>query len=341
MRLSVVITNHNYARFLPAAVASAAAQTYGDTEVIVVDDGSTDDSERVLSALPPGITVLRQRHAGQGAAFNAGLRQATGDVVMFLDADDRLQPDVGQRVMALMRADQEVVRVQFLLRLIDADGRWLGSTLPARAAELSCGDLRARLEGHPDDVPWQPTSGNAFRRTALDRIFPMPDEPYRICADYYLSNLVPWLGRVGVLARPGGDYRLHPDNGEYSEALVLDRLRANLLRTVQTHRAARAVAACVRPTSLPEDPWEVRSVTFMANRLISLRLDRRTHPRPGDTRWGLLRRGVLSSCGRFDLSWPARLARSAWFVVLALCPARAVGAVVHPYVRRASLGRAT
>jgi len=337
MRLSIIITNHNYGRFLRDAVMSACRQSHRDTEVIVVDDGSVDDSLSVLATFGGSIQVIVQPNRGQAGAFNTGLRRATGEVIIFLDADDRLAYDVGERVVHRLRTQAAVVRVQFPLRLINGAGDRLGPMTPAAATDLSRGDLRPRLDRFPDDVPWQPTSGNAFRRTALDRIFPVPVDPYRICADYYLSNLVPWLGEVDALDEPGGDYRVHGSNNEYAAGLELDRLHANLVRTVETHRLARELAAQVYRTRLPIDPLETRSVSFLANRLLSLRLDPRGHPFRDDGRMGLLRRGVAAALGRFDLGWPARVTRALWFLALAGCPAGAISAVAVPYQRRCGL----
>ncbi len=91
--VTVVVTNFNYERFLGEAVASLLAQAGGPPQVIVVDDGSTSaDTDRVLAALPPHVTVVRQANAGLPAARNAGLAHARTPYLMVLDADDRLTP---------------------------------------------------------------------------------------------------------------------------------------------------------------------------------------------------------------------------------------------------------
>jgi hypothetical protein len=324
MRLTVIVTNYNYGRFLSEALGSALAQSFHDTQVIVVDDGSTDNSGAVLDDFTDRVVVVRQPNRGQAAAFNAGMRRCTGDVVIFLDADDRLAPAVGEQAVRRFLASPGLVRVQYPLRLIDAEGLPLGGTLPADPARLARGELRAQLSRYPDDVVWQPTSGNAFARTALDRVLPVPEEPYRTCADYYFSNLVPWLGTVEVLPDVGGDYRLHGANSEAGQERSLDHLRANLVRTLETHQETRRLTLELGVSALPEDPLAVPSLTFTANRLLSLRWDPDGHPFPEDRVLPLLRRCGRAAVGRDDLSWPSRAVRLAWCVLVACLPQRAV-----------------
>lgn len=87
-RVSVVVPVYNGARYLGETLASALAQTHPPAEVIVVDDGSEDDSAAVAHSFSPQVTLIRQAHAGAGAARNQGAARATGEWLAFLDADD-------------------------------------------------------------------------------------------------------------------------------------------------------------------------------------------------------------------------------------------------------------
>jgi glycosyltransferase involved in cell wall biosynthesis len=104
--VSVVVTNYNYARYLPEAVQSALAQAGGPPRVVVVDDGSTEPAtDAVLAALPPVVEVVRQANAGLSAARNAGLSRASTPLLIVLDADDRLLPGALQALKAPLLAD--------------------------------------------------------------------------------------------------------------------------------------------------------------------------------------------------------------------------------------------
>lgn len=103
---SIVVPTYNHATYLPDAIASALAQT-APVEVIVVDDGSTDDTAEVLERAAHRITILRRVHEGPSAARNAGLDAATGEFVMFLDADDVIdRGKVARQVLELQRSPE-------------------------------------------------------------------------------------------------------------------------------------------------------------------------------------------------------------------------------------------
>jgi hypothetical protein len=314
---TVVITNHNYGRFLDDAIESALAQEAVAVEVIVVDDGSTDDSDEVLRRRAGSVTIVRQPNLGQAAAINTGFLLARGEVVLFLDADDVLAVDVVSRCCAALDGDPGAVRVQFVLRRFDARGRDLGTTVPADPRRLPRGDCRAAVLSRGDDLPGQPTSGNAFRASALARILPMPVQPYRISADHYLSNLTPLLGRVLVLEGSGGAYRIHGRNADHRIGFDLERTRDIIRRTSVTHAhiAQLAIAeGLIEPGAL-----NIRSVTLPAHRLVVLRLDGPAAA-SGDGRVRLVFRGLRAAAARRDVTVARRLAMAAWFVAAAVAP---------------------
>src|SRR6476646_282737 len=91
--VSILINNYNYERFLKDAIDSALNQTYSKIEVIVVDDGSTDNSRSVIESYQDKVTAIFKENGGQASAFNTGFEASQGEIICFLDADDMFQPE--------------------------------------------------------------------------------------------------------------------------------------------------------------------------------------------------------------------------------------------------------
>jgi glycosyltransferase involved in cell wall biosynthesis len=127
---TVVIVNCNYEKFVAAAIDSALEQAYEPLEVIVVDDGSTDGSRRIISAYGGRIRTIFQTNSGQGAAYNAGWSAARGEFVLFLDSDDALMKDAMTKIVAAFQRS-DAVKVQFYLQQVDRDLKPLGHVLPS------------------------------------------------------------------------------------------------------------------------------------------------------------------------------------------------------------------
>ena len=107
--ISVIIPNYNYARYLKEAIVSVQAQTYSNTEIIVVNNGSTDDSLHLLQQFGSQITLINQENLGQAGARNSGLAAARGDLIAFLDADDFWQNDKLEKQIRLITPVTELV----------------------------------------------------------------------------------------------------------------------------------------------------------------------------------------------------------------------------------------
>lgn len=119
---SVVITCYNYEKYLRQSIASSLSQTYHDIEVIIVDDGSVDDSKNTIHEFDdPRIVKIFQRNAGQPKAKNRGICEAKGEFIAFLDADDIWMAAKLEKQLALF-ADSEVGVVYSRRKWIDPDG---------------------------------------------------------------------------------------------------------------------------------------------------------------------------------------------------------------------------
>lgn len=327
--VTIIINNYNYGRFLRDAIDSALAQSYPSVQVIVVDDGSADDSRATIASYGDRIVAVLKRNGGQASALNAGFAASHGAVVIFLDADDRLHADLATRIVPLFQTPRdaegtEVVRVQYPLEVINAAGESTGKWMPPNGKPIPSGDLRQQVMQHGDDIAWLPTSGNAFSAAMLRHILPMPELPYKICADYYLSNLSPLYGRVLALAQPGGQYRVHGANNHENAQLDLRQMRQLIVRTRQTHGYLRMQANQLGLLDPADATVASRSLTFLVNRLLSLRLEPLLHPIDGDNRFALGRRGMMTAWQRRDLSLMLRLLYAAWFLLTALAPKSSV-----------------
>lgn len=164
--LSVIMPVYNGAEFLAEAVASIAAQAYQSLEIIVVDDGSTDETARVVQRLGGAIRYRYQSNQGPAAARNTGLAMAQGDLIAFLDVDDLWPVDKLAQQMACLKAnpETEVVWGQTLLRPYQGDethfpslpSNWmplLGSLLCRKAVFARVGGFDPTMR-FGEDMDW-------------------------------------------------------------------------------------------------------------------------------------------------------------------------------------------
>jgi hypothetical protein len=223
---SVVINNYNYGRFLHEAIDSALSQTYTPLEVVVVDDGSTDESREVIASYGDRVIPVIKDNGGQASAFNAGFAASRGDVVVFIDADDVLLPTAVERAMEVF--EPGVVKVHWPLWEIDIGGTRNGRVQPE--SPLEEGDLRDKtiLEG-PIAGNSSPTSGNAWSRDLLERLLPAPEQDFRISADGYLLMLAWLYGEVRTIPEPLSLYRIHGQN-LYASYSAEERLARHLAK---------------------------------------------------------------------------------------------------------------
>ena len=321
--VSIVINNFNYGAFLAEAIESALAQRGTETELVVVDDGSTDDSRAVIASYGDRLRAVLKANGGQASAYNAGFRACNGDVVIFLDADDSLAPGTAARVAAAFFDDERLSKVHYRLQVVDEHGRPTGEFTPPSYVRLPRGDIRARMLRSPVDVPHPPGSGNAYAAHTLRQLLPIDERQYgRVLADVYLVNLASVLGPVAALAGSGGTYRVHARNFHHSETLDLERVRATIRATSATHSYLAALAASLglAGSAAPE----FFSVTDLALRLTSLRMDSAAHPVAGDRRLALARHGALAAQRRRDLHLALRLLYALWFAAAAVAPVTVV-----------------
>ena len=104
LKVSVVIPNFNHTRYVSEAIQSVLAQAYRSFEIIVVDDGSTDNCREVVSQFGNQVHYIWQENQGLAGARNTAIRAAEGELIALLDADDKWHPSFLEKMVSLMRA---------------------------------------------------------------------------------------------------------------------------------------------------------------------------------------------------------------------------------------------
>jgi GT2 family glycosyltransferase len=311
--VTIVINNYNYARYLERAVTSALTQTYPRVELVVVDDGSTDNSMAVLEPYRDRCRIVTQPNRGQGGAYNAGFAASRGDAVLFLDADDALHSDAIATAMAAWRDD--VAKVQFYLDVVDVAERPLGRRKPNIPFASGREETLVRLYGY---YPSPSASGNLYARRVLERILPMSEERWRKGADGYTVALAALYGPIASIDRALGIYRDHGGNQSETGGISLALLHRRLGNEIDREAALKAHAQAL---GRPIDRALCLSIPqHCKNRLVSLLLEPASHPCADDTLLGLVHAGVTASL-RFPHSRLLKRVLSAVaFVALPLTP---------------------
>lgn len=278
LRFSFIIANYNYQDYLARAIESALGQEWPSIEVIVVDDGSTDRSAAVIHAFKERIQAVFQPNCGQRAANNAGFARAQGDIIVFLDADDVLEPDFAREVAAVWTP--QVSKIQVQMARVDAQERPLGSVIPALRRTPSPRQLREWAR-QTTEYPTPPGSGNAYSRAFLARFFPIGPE-HDSFTDSTCLALAPLLGDVVTVLKPLVRYRQHGANDSNLMATP-DRFGREVSRAMVRQRSVETI---LKLLALPAPPAGRlrRSRHLLQLRIASLRLRPDLHPMPGDNR---------------------------------------------------------
>jgi glycosyltransferase involved in cell wall biosynthesis len=214
-KVSVLVSNYNYAEYIAEAIDSVLEQTYQNFELIIADDGSTDNSIDVISGhclRDSRISLLTKENGGQASGFNAAFASSTGELICFLDSDDIFRP---AKLACMVEAHQQVPnagvgvhRVRKVDKQRRPQGVWpLGSTLP----HGWLGEQMLADGGALGFMP--PTSGLSLRRRVAERIFPLPESyPLTATADQVITRLAPLLTSVVRRQDVLTEYRLHGRN---------------------------------------------------------------------------------------------------------------------------------
>jgi glycosyltransferase involved in cell wall biosynthesis len=221
--VSIIINNYNYGRYLGQAIDSALVQTYPNTEIIVVDDGSTDDSQEIIKSYGDKIVPVLKANGGHASTFNAGFVVSRGDIICFLDSDDVFLPTKVAEVVQVFHLYQGIDWCFHPLTYIQTDelekADW--QTLINLSSEPAYIEIDFRNEiktgEQPKFVPQ--TSAITFSRAILQKILPLPEDQKTYIGDTYLSMAALSLSKGCLYSEPLSFYRLHGSNA-YSAPLI-------------------------------------------------------------------------------------------------------------------------
>lgn len=210
--VSIIITNYNYAHYLKEAIDSALNQTYVNTEIIVVDDGSTDNSREVIESYNNKIISVYKENGGPASAFNAGFAVSKGHIICLLDADDVFLPDKVEKVVQVFTTYPSAVVAYHKVQNIDAVGTPIDNPWPPYKAIM--GNISRQVLRTGGWWPFPPTTALSFTKEYLSKVMNVPenDEECRVWVDAYLADLAPFLGEVVGIEQVLSYYRFHGSN---------------------------------------------------------------------------------------------------------------------------------
>lgn len=318
--VSIIVLNYNYGRFLAAAIDSALNQDHPLCEVIVVDDGSTDNSRAVIARYGDRIrSVLRATNDGQIPALSSAWPLAHHPIVIFLDADDVLFPHAAATVARHWTPG--TVKTQSPLVTIDKEGRQVGHVAPKYPPNLNTAMLRAALL-RTGCSPISPSSGNAYSRDLLEAVmrdggFDL-ESPREFCMDVIMECNAPFYGEVVTIYEPLACYRIHDSNDNMYN--TIDKVRFDKMYRYLTLKLNYFAGRC-RVWEIAFDPTAARnrSIWGLECQLVCDKLAFSKDPLR-DPMWRTLSRAVKACVNAVELPISNRIIRAAWFISVAVGP---------------------
>lgn len=218
MKVSVLINNYNYSKYLKGCIDSIFNQTYKNIEVIVYDDGSSDNSLEILKQqYKDRIKVIANSNYGhtpnenQANAIYQAFIKCTGDIICLLDSDDMFDEKKVKKVVEVFEKDSEITTVQNLMLEMDSQGS-LSKTVRPIIKEVD--DIKSYIfEKQNFFHLFVPTSGLTFRRAFIEKVLPLGEDGLKyIWPDTRLLLLSVFYGKIHTILEPLTYYRIHGIN---------------------------------------------------------------------------------------------------------------------------------
>jgi glycosyltransferase involved in cell wall biosynthesis len=273
--VSILVSNYNYGRFVADSIKSALDQTYSNIELIVCDDGSTDDSVQVIEEYArrdSRLHLIRKANGGQASGFNAAFAACRGEIIALLDSDDLFLPHKVERIVADFQAHPDsglsvhrIIRVSVDLR---RQGVWpMSDPLPV-------GWWGSRLLRDGGIMPCTPpTSGISLHRDVAERLFPLSlERPLVSCPDQLILRLAPFLTNVTREDEALSSYRLHSSNNYGPDRVTAESFQRDIAYSEALWVAQKGFLATIDPrladdfAPLTRHPY-ITFITYLQARL--------------------------------------------------------------------------
>jgi glycosyltransferase involved in cell wall biosynthesis len=210
--VTVLIDTYNHERFIEEAIVSALEQDFpwGEVEILVLDDGSTDRTPEIVRKFEPHVRLIRKTNGGQASAFNAGIPEARGEIVAFLDGDDWWAKGKLKAVTNYLVARPHVGIVGHGIYEFDSGTGNMKATTPQLTREVKFDSVE---DGRffRQMMCFFGTSRVTVRRNILSRVLPVPEQIV-VEADEFVSIMSAAYSSAGLIQEPLTFYRLHSEN---------------------------------------------------------------------------------------------------------------------------------
>lgn len=246
--ISAVVPNYNYGAYVGDAIESLLNQSPPFAKVVVVNDGSTDDSMDVINRYRDAVQVIDIPNGGQLGACLEGLRHVNTDYVYFLDADDMAVDNFTQQITPLLT--RRPAKVQFMLQAVDVNGVPMGSIFPKYPPGYTTEQIQ-RDGAELGLYVCAPTSGNVFRVERL-RAMPLDRMRPRDFIDFTPNLMIAYMGEIVSHDQALTRYRVHGDNHSQTWVdMTEDRLERELEWFINSWAETQSFlpGLGVRPTS--------------------------------------------------------------------------------------------
>lgn len=211
--VSVLVANYNYAEYIGKAIDSVLGQTYWNFEIIICDDGSKDNSCKVVEkymACDSRIKLIKKENNGQASALNSAYQESKGEIILILDADDCFTPNKIEKVVNKFRSNVDAGFIVHRMVLIDSNDN-KGRGIPG-VTQFENGWIAQKLIARGGRWRSMPASALCMKRSVSDLIFPIDEEVFKSVADAYIFTIAPLITLVDYIEDILAYYRLHGSN---------------------------------------------------------------------------------------------------------------------------------